>query len=136
MFELLVEQHLFQKAVEYVDGTIDLRELEEWLLPNLETILDGGNDYSIALAEILEGGAIELQAGISSEETLVQELKKLLSSPKFNQDFRWASNTAERKEIWDMKVIDDAEDIEDTELVEDVVVSDQPQNFGLELQFK
>ena len=105
MFTLLVEQHLFQKTVECVDGIIDLRELEAWLLPNLETILDGGNDDSVALAKLIEGGAIELQAGISSEETLCHGLKELLSSLKFNQNI-WSDNTADSKKIWDIGALD------------------------------
>ena len=88
MFTFLVEQHLFQKAAEYVDGTIDLQELEEWLLPNLGNILDAGNENSIALAKLIEGGAIEIQAGLSSRKKLSQELKKLLSSSKAMESVR------------------------------------------------
>ena len=88
MFTFLVEQLLFQKAAEYVDGTIDLQELEEWLLPNLENILDSGNENSIALAKLIEGGAIEIQAGLSSRKKLSQELKKLLSSSKAVENVR------------------------------------------------
>ena len=118
MFTLLVEQHLFQKVIEYVDGTIDLQELEAWLLPNLGTILDAGDDDSIALAKLIEGGAIELQAGISSAETLFQELKKLLSSAKFTQNIIWSSNTTgNKKNIWDMGSLD------------------QPQTLRWDLQF-
>lgn len=111
MFALLVEQHLFQKTVEYIDGTMGLQELEEWLLPNLETILDSGNDDSIALAELIEGRAIELQADISSADTLRQELKELLFSLKFNQDITWSTNTADSQKFWDMGVLDQTETI-------------------------
>lgn len=88
MFTFLVEQLLFQKAAEYVDGTIDLQELEEWLLPNLENILDSGNENSIALAKLIEGGAIEIQVGLSSRKKLSQELKKLLPSSKAVESVR------------------------------------------------
>ena len=128
MFTLLVEQHLFQKTVEYVDGTVDLQELEAWLLPNLGTILDAGGEASIALAKLIEGGAIEFQVGISSEETLVQELKKLLSSATSNQNIKWASNTAESKEIWDMEAAESKE-------IWDMEVLNQPQTLNWELQF-
>ena len=118
MFTLLVEQHLFQKALEYADGTIDLQELETWLLPNLETILDGGDVDSIALAKLIEGGAIELQAGISSRGAFCQELKKLLSSVKLDQPIIWFGNTAGSKEnIWD------------------AIILDQPQTVRWDLQF-
>ena len=134
MFALLIEEQLFQKAIEYVDGNIDLRELEEWLLPNLETILDHGNDESIALAELLEVGAIELQVGVSSKEALVSELRKLLTSRKFMQDIDWASIVTVKNETWDLKVIEDGEIMEDREGVEDEEFVDQPQTFELELQ--
>lgn len=88
IFTFLGEQRLFQKATEYVDGTIDLQELEVWLLPNLENILDAGNENSIALAKLIEGGAIEIQAGLSSRKKLSQELKKLLSSSKAVENVR------------------------------------------------
>lgn len=88
MITFLVEQHLFQKAAEHVDGKIDLQELEERLLPDLETILDAGNENSIVLAKLIEGGAIEIQAGLSSRKKLSQELKKLLSSSKAMESVR------------------------------------------------
>ncbi len=104
MFTPLVEQHLFQKAVEYVDGTIELQELETWLLPNLETILDAGDADSIALAKLIEGGAIELQAGLLTTEALRQELKALLSSAKFSQLIIWSGATSgSEKNIWNME---------------------------------
>lgn len=109
MFALLLEEQLFQKAFEYVVGNIDLRELEEWLLPTLETILDCGSDDSIALAELIEAGTIELQTGISTEETLIQELKELLSSPKYDQNVIWAKNTAKSTKIWAMGVLDETQ---------------------------
>ncbi|MDD9819528.1 MAG: hypothetical protein OXR07_01450 [Nitrospira sp.] len=78
MDTLLLKEQLFQKSFEYVRGIIGLHELEEWLLPNFEDILDSGDASSREIAQLIEGGAIEVQAGLYSEAELSEELRNLL----------------------------------------------------------
>lgn len=80
MCTLLLKEQLFQKSLEYVRGIIALHELEEWLLPNFEDILDSGDASSRELAQLIEGGAIEVQAGLYPEAELSEELQNLLSA--------------------------------------------------------
>jgi len=80
MCTLLLKEQLFQKSFEYVRGIIALHELEEWLLPNFEDILDYGDASSGEIAKLIEGGAIEVQAGLYSEAELSEELRNLLSA--------------------------------------------------------
>lgn len=87
IFTFLGGQHIFRKAAEYVDGTIDLQELEEWLLPNLGNILDAGNENSIALAKLIEGGNRD-SSWVIFQKKMSQELKTLLSSSKAVESVR------------------------------------------------
>ncbi len=109
MCTLVLKEQLFQKSFEYVYGIIDLRELEEWLLPNLETILDSADDRSSEIAQLIEWGAIEVQADLCSAEELSEALRNLLfasivRSPGIQASGILSSAIESQEDVWDIEV--------------------------------
>ena len=58
---------LLDQVNRFVNGNSSKRELESWLLSNMQTILDSREDKAIRLANEIDTGLIELREGIIDE---------------------------------------------------------------------
>ena len=66
----------------YLLGRITLQELEEWLVANLQVILDSGDDRSTHLANELDAELIQYGEGIIDELTIREHIERqTLSTP-------------------------------------------------------
>jgi hypothetical protein len=61
---------IFSKVNEYVEGRINLREMEYWLANRLPIYLLNPDSTAAGLAGAIELGLAEIQAGIRSERSL------------------------------------------------------------------
>ena len=66
-----LREPLVVKAIEYLCGKISLDQLEDWILPKLQRILDSGDDT----AETLAHGVLALSAHLSEEVISEEQLK-------------------------------------------------------------
>ena len=82
-----------------------LRDLETWLLSNLQRILDSGEEKAIDLANDVDAGLVELGEGLTNELTFREQLQNYLFSIRDTipigyyetqpQDIVTATNSAE-----------------------------------------
>jgi len=68
----MITSELQEQVFHYIDGIINLSELEEWYLPRLPMLVT--SPYSEELVSTIELGLIEISSGLRSEE----EFKELL----------------------------------------------------------
>ena len=62
----------------YLNERCTLRDLEAWLLSNLQGILDSGNTISIEQANHIDADLVELGEGLIDEATLRERLETYL----------------------------------------------------------
>lgn len=59
-------------------GYSDLQALEQWLLSNLQAILDSGDAVAISVANQLDADLVEFSEGLIDELTLREHLESYL----------------------------------------------------------
>ena len=59
----------------YLDGHCSLHKLEVWLLANLQSILDSGDNASIEIANYLDADLIQYGEGLIEEGSVVERLR-------------------------------------------------------------
>lgn len=64
----------------YLDGSRSLYGLEEWLVSNLQRILDSGNRESIDIANDIDGCLVEIAEGTLDERALRDNLLRLINN--------------------------------------------------------
>lgn len=64
----------------YLDGSRSLYGLEEWLISNLQRILDSGNSESIDIANDIDGCLVEIAEGTLDERALRDNLLRLVNN--------------------------------------------------------
>jgi hypothetical protein len=67
---------LLKKTKDYVLGISTLQELEEWLLCNLQNILDSGDDRAADIANELDADLVEFTEGIIDESDIRGHLQR------------------------------------------------------------
>lgn len=77
--QTLVDKLFHQKALEYSHGVISLQDLERYLLPNLNEILDSNNKSMRELVKLVEGASVEIEEGVTLEAELRHEVQTLLA---------------------------------------------------------
>ena len=107
--EVVNYQAIFQKTLEYLDGG-SLQPLEEWILMNLQGILNSGSEVEKSLAKLIEGSAIEIGEGIMTEAQLKAELLDFVTTHRdliphswvgaSNINMDWDLSIANRTETW------------------------------------
>ena len=70
-----MRDQLLNQTYHYLDRRGSLRDLETWLLSNLQVILDGGDETAIEMANQMDADLIELGEGIIDEATLGERLE-------------------------------------------------------------
>ena len=55
---------LLEQTRSYLVGEITLRELENWLITNLQTILDSGDEKAFVIVNELDADLVEFGEGI------------------------------------------------------------------------
>lgn len=111
--EVANNKAIFQKTLEYLDGG-SLQPLEEWVLLNLQGILNSGSEVEKSLAKLIEGSAIEIGEGIMAEGQLSAELREFVSTHReslpdswlgaSNINMDWDLSIANRTETWNFVV--------------------------------
>ena len=71
---------LLKTIKSYVLGDITLQELEEWLLSNMQDILDSGDERAIEIANELDADLIELAEGIIDMSNIRDHLQRYMIS--------------------------------------------------------
>lgn len=94
MMKPIANEILFQKTLEYLYWGLDLNCLEEWLLSNLNEILDSDDKTSIELAKLLEGSIVEIGEGISTKEDLNADLQKIVDQELESNLFVWSTSSS------------------------------------------
>jgi hypothetical protein len=77
--QTLIDKLFLQKALEYSYGVTSLQDLERYLLPNLNEVLDSNIESIRELAKLVEGASVEIDEGVTSETELKRELQTLLA---------------------------------------------------------
>jgi hypothetical protein len=67
---------IYSKVTDYIEHSIDLHELESWLVSMLPIYLLNPNSDAAVLASRIELGLAEINAGIATERLLRNRLKK------------------------------------------------------------
>lgn len=70
---------LLEKARAYINGLCTLRDLEEWILSNLQRILDSGDADATEIANQLDADLVALTEDLIDERTLRDNLLRLIS---------------------------------------------------------
>lgn len=60
----------------YLMGRITLHQLEEWLLTNLQSILDCGDDRAIKIANELDADLVEFGENLIDKSTIREHLQR------------------------------------------------------------
>lgn len=94
MLKPIANEILFQKTLDYLYWGLDLNCLEEWLLGNLNEILDSGDKTSVELAKLIEGSVIEIGEGISTKEDLDADLQKIVDQELESNVFIWSNSSS------------------------------------------
>lgn len=70
---------MFHELLEQIEGYLNavytLKDLEGWLLSNLQRILDSGDRKAIELADELDADLVELSEGLIDEKTIRERLE-------------------------------------------------------------
>ena len=77
--ELLQTSTLVQVLVQYLGGSRSTEELEEWLIGNLQGLLDSGDNGAIELANRVDALFVEMSEGLISEDQLRESISTILS---------------------------------------------------------
>lgn len=77
--ELLQSSALTQALIQYLGGTRQLSELEEWLVGNLQDILDSGDARTIDMANALDALLIEKSERLVDEEEIRRNVSEMLN---------------------------------------------------------
>ena len=70
---------LLNQIEHYLNAQGTIRSLEEWLLLNLQHILDSGDERAILLANEVDADILELAEGLIDELTLRDHLQRLFN---------------------------------------------------------
>lgn len=68
---------LLSQIESYLSGHQTLQGLEQWLLLNLQTILDSGDQQAIALANAVDALLVDAGEGLTTCEEMVAQLEAL-----------------------------------------------------------
>ena len=77
--ELLQTSTLVQVLVQYLSGARSTPELEEWLIGNLQGLLDSGDNGAIELANQVDALFVEMSEGLISEGQLRESISTILA---------------------------------------------------------
>jgi hypothetical protein len=69
---------IFRKVFQYLDGKINLEDVEDWLVPHLYEFLTLPTSSASELAGVVELGLAEMSSGQCSEEDFRSLLKKYI----------------------------------------------------------
>jgi hypothetical protein len=83
---------LYSKVTDYIEKNITLSELESWLVLMLPLYLSNPDSETAILASRIELGLAEINAGITTERTLRNLLKKqFIHTPIKSQSYPYQS---------------------------------------------
>lgn len=71
---------LLYQVESYLNGKCTLKDLEGWLLSNLQAILDSSDEKAVSLADELDADLVELGEGLIDETTLRGRLESRIKS--------------------------------------------------------
>jgi hypothetical protein len=77
--ELLQVSTLVHVLVQYLGGARSTSELEEWLLSNLQNLLDSRDDGAIQMANQVDALLVEMSEGLISEDQLRASISTILA---------------------------------------------------------
>jgi hypothetical protein len=75
MGDLAMFHELLEQIESYIRGECGLKDLEGWLLSNLQTILDSGDRKAIELADELDADLVELNEALIDEQILRERIE-------------------------------------------------------------
>lgn len=75
-----MDQKLLNSVQRYLHGNSTLRDLESWVLSNLQRILDSGDEQAIDWANQIDADLIEFSEGLIDEATIRDHLHRLVST--------------------------------------------------------
>lgn len=85
LYQLLIYIHRY---LDVADVAYTLRDLETWLLSNLQRILDSSEDEAIEVANQIDADLIELGEGLINEATFRERLEGYQLARPFHIGFR------------------------------------------------
>ena len=71
-------QELRQVVDEYLTGQRKLRDLESWIVANLQRVLDSQNDQAIEMVYQIDADLIELGEGLNDQLSFDERLESYL----------------------------------------------------------
>ena len=75
-----ITYEIYNKVIQYLNGDIKLSDLENWIVPNLERVVNLPPSPERDLAGEIELGLSEMTAGHRTENEFKTELRELLQS--------------------------------------------------------
>lgn len=76
----MLRTHLVARIQRYLNNEISRQALGEWLLSNLQNILDSGDERTITLANHIDADLVELSEDIIEDSLFRQRLEHYLAS--------------------------------------------------------
>ena len=72
----MITSELQEQVFRYIDGTVNLSDLEEWYVPRLPILVT--SPYSEELVSTIELGLIEISSGLRSEDEFRELLQEFV----------------------------------------------------------
>jgi hypothetical protein len=74
----MFSSELRNKIIEFAENKITIAELEDWLVPNLPTLIASPTSIDTDIVSVIELGLAELNSGLRSQEELTNYLLEAL----------------------------------------------------------
>lgn len=74
----MFSSELRNKIIEFAENKISITELEDWLVPNLPTLIASPTSIDTDVVSAIELGLAELNSGLRSQEELTNYLLEVL----------------------------------------------------------
>lgn len=74
-----MDRELLKEIQNYLNGYCTLQDLESWILSNLQTILESGDESTIHAVNQLDADFVELSEGLINEASIREHLQNYAS---------------------------------------------------------
>lgn len=84
----MVLTHLRASLERYLNQQGSLRDIEKWLLSNLQEILDSGNQQAVELTNQVDADLVEFGEGLIDEAMLKDRFARYLTASSVSSEYR------------------------------------------------
>jgi hypothetical protein len=101
----MLSSALRMKIIEFIDNKITIAELENWLVPNLQSLISSPESIDADVISAIELGLAEIDAGLRSQHEFVEFLLEVLSEESIKTTYPITSATTSSSSAGDNRYI-------------------------------